>query len=147
METLLIETQPAVLKWIQKVALEGEAYTNEEFEIYSENNMQDIDAPWAPPESADEGGKTTEKEIEGDVRQEKLTTEGKAEAEKDSGVEAKTEGEATAEEGETKADDGGGDTRAVKAGGDELEPNPAIGDPETDMQELMKGIENLQIKG
>ncbi|GAB1311623.1 Arb2 domain-containing protein [Madurella fahalii] len=37
-EQLLIEAQLGVLGWIQQVALEGEAYKNEEFEIIGEEN-------------------------------------------------------------------------------------------------------------
>lgn len=39
---LLIETQPAVLKWIQDVALKGEAYRNDDFEIFGDDLEGDL---------------------------------------------------------------------------------------------------------
>ncbi|KAK3987449.1 Arb2 domain-containing protein [Cladorrhinum sp. PSN332] len=46
-EMLLIETQASVLKWIQEVALEGQTYKNEEFEIYGdEDEDEEVDQGW-----------------------------------------------------------------------------------------------------
>ncbi|KAK4125268.1 hypothetical protein N657DRAFT_633134 [Parathielavia appendiculata] len=59
-ETMLIEAQPAVLNWIQQVALEGETYKNVVLRIFGEEGTgittEKIDSPWAAPEiEPDEG--------------------------------------------------------------------------------------------
>lgn len=54
MEQLLIEAQSSVLGWIQQVALEGEAYKNEEFEIIGEENGRYVEleeARWDLPKA------------------------------------------------------------------------------------------------
>ncbi|KAK3901511.1 Arb2 domain-containing protein [Staphylotrichum tortipilum] len=53
-ETIFIEAQPAVLRWIQQVALEEEAYKNEVLEIFGEEGngitSEELDLPWGAPE-------------------------------------------------------------------------------------------------
>lgn len=62
METLLVEAQPAVLKWIQGVALKGEDYKNEVFEIFGEK-PDEIDTPWGQSgsDTAEEHGEAKDK--------------------------------------------------------------------------------------
>jgi len=53
-ETMLIDAQPAVLKWIQKVALEGEAYKNEVVEVFGDEGgvtSEETDSPWGISEA------------------------------------------------------------------------------------------------
>ncbi|KAK4231069.1 Arb2 domain-containing protein [Podospora fimiseda] len=45
-EMLFIVTQPSVLKWIQDVALEGEAYKNKEFEVFGGEDDEEDDQTW-----------------------------------------------------------------------------------------------------
>ena len=48
-ETMLIDAQPAVLKWIQQVALEGEAYKNEVVDILGDGcgiTTEETDSSW-----------------------------------------------------------------------------------------------------
>ena len=64
-ETMLIDAQPAVLKWIQKVALEGEAYKNEAVEVFGDEGgitSVETDSPWGIPEAdAAPGNETAQK--------------------------------------------------------------------------------------
>lgn len=64
-ETMLIDAQPAVLKWIQQVALKGEAYKNEVVEVFGDEGgvkSEEIDSPWGAPEAdAVQDYKTTQK--------------------------------------------------------------------------------------
>ena len=65
-EMLLIETQPAVLKWIQDVALQGGAYKNDDFEIFGDDIEGDL-----PEDMLDQGwgGDYGEKEeVDGEAR-------------------------------------------------------------------------------
>jgi hypothetical protein len=54
-ETMLIETQPAVLSWMQEVALQGEAYKNEVVDIFGEEDSgittEEPYPTWGPPET------------------------------------------------------------------------------------------------
>ena len=59
-ETMLIDAQPAVLKWIQRVALQGEAYKNEVVAILGDGcgiTTQETDSSWGMVETdaTDEG--------------------------------------------------------------------------------------------
>ena len=65
-EMLLIETQPAVLKWIQDVALQGEAYKNDDFEIFGDDIEGDL-----PEDMLDQGwggGYGEKEEVDGEAR-------------------------------------------------------------------------------
>ncbi|KAL2136014.1 hypothetical protein VTI74DRAFT_5901 [Chaetomium olivicolor] len=84
-ETMLIEAQPAILKWIQQVALEGDAYKNEEFEIFGEEGTgittERPDSPWGAeiadavdletPDEKDADKKIKEMEKAADVKAKK----------------------------------------------------------------------------
>jgi hypothetical protein len=90
-ETMLIEAQPAVLRWIEQVVMEGEAYKNVDFEIFGEEGTaittEQLDSPWGAPETDANG--------ENDADAEKATTEvqhetGKAGMVKDGNVSGDT---------------------------------------------------------
>jgi hypothetical protein len=65
-ETALIEAQPAVLQWMQQVALEGAAYKNEAIEILGDEiggvTTEELDSPWGAPEVDAAEGNAVQKE-------------------------------------------------------------------------------------
>lgn len=93
---MLIEAQPAVLNWIQQMALEGEAYKNEEFELFGEEGTaittEELDSPWgAETTGAAESEKVVEEKGQKDVGgMVKETEAGTGAAEK--GIEQEAEG-------------------------------------------------------
>ncbi|KAJ4298751.1 hypothetical protein N0V88_003783 [Collariella sp. IMI 366227] len=84
-ETMLIEAQPAVLNWIQQAALEGEAYKNEEFELFGEEGTvittEELDSPWGTEttgaaESEKVVGEKGRKDVGGMVKETEVGTGG-----------------------------------------------------------------------
>jgi hypothetical protein len=65
-ETMLIEAQPAVLSWMQQVALEGEAYKNAVVEIYGEEEVGQRSSWWGVPE--ENGNQDNEAETQKDTK-------------------------------------------------------------------------------
>ncbi|KAK4136941.1 hypothetical protein BT67DRAFT_398629 [Trichocladium antarcticum] len=122
-EMLLVEAQPAILKWIQEVALEGEAYKNEVFEIFGEK-PEDVDTPWGPRGSDTDAEQGEVKDMQG-----------------------------TAADGDVQGDGGdfnprsvGGDAPEIK--GERGEPKASIAKDSPnikDVAELEMGVERLKV--
>jgi hypothetical protein len=121
-ETLLVEAQPAVLKWIQEVALKGEDYKNEVFEIFGEK-PDDIDTPWGQP-----GSDTAEEH-------------GEAKDKKESDSADKAEGD----DGEPKSGPAGV-TSEIKGDGGKPKPSLVEATPDIkDLSDVAKGVKTLKI--
>jgi hypothetical protein len=146
---MLIDAQPAVLEWIQRVALEGDAYENEELEIFGEEGTgittEALDSPWGDP--AEENGTTADEKEE--VKLPDSTAKG------DVG-EVGDQGNQSAKTGDTKARGNGKEAQtdekamagAEKVEGGEAESKPSpIGEAHEagELADLVKRTDDVQI--
>jgi hypothetical protein len=158
-ETMLIDAQPAVLKWIEQVAMEGEAYKNVEFEIFGEEGTgittEQLDSPWGAPETDANG--------ENDTEAEKKTTEVQDETVKDDKTVKDDNMETTTQKKDDKAkgDKGkveGNTVQAAKVGNApkdaHLQKDAGSGESlfghsaeASDMKDLVQELKDLNTKG
>lgn len=157
-ETMLIETQSAVLSWIQEVALQGEAYKNEVVEIFGEEggsmSTEEPYPTWGPPETdaAEDKGKGKAKEDTKEDTEDTKTPDGTV---KNDGGEAQTnqnvdkldsnKAMASGQAVEAKKDDKVEVMKAETNGNIPTLPPASDGPEAKDMKDLVEEIRDLTI--
>ncbi|KAK4149289.1 hypothetical protein C8A00DRAFT_38107 [Chaetomidium leptoderma] len=139
-ETMLIEAQPAVLEWIQEVALEGAAYKNAVIEVFGEEGSgittEELDSAWGAPET------NASEEDEAKAR-----TEVKAKSNRANGDGREEQESAEVEDDKTKtsvkaAKDGQSENNRVNGGGSEAQ-EPASDTAKADVK--AQAVEDSQV--
>ncbi|KAK4239149.1 hypothetical protein C8A03DRAFT_32764 [Achaetomium macrosporum] len=150
-ETMLIDAQPAVLSWIQRVALEGDVYKNEEMEIFGEEGTgitaEALDSPWT--DAAEENGtQANEKE---EVKVPDSTAKGgcaEARVQDNPSVKAADNGAKTGPKEAQIYEEAKADVKKVEGGESEPRPSPAGEAHEAEeLADLAKRTDDVKIVG
>jgi hypothetical protein len=155
-ETMLIEAQPAVLCWMQQVALEGEAYKNAVVEIYGEEEVGQRSSWWGVPE--ENGNEDNEAETQKDTKgadgkvkdggevqinqRDDKARDDNPEATGNSTEANDSNAPANGSVAQTEGNDGAG-VEVVEVGGGKAKP--VDGPNAQDMKDLVKEIKDLKI--
>ncbi|KAK4041973.1 Arb2 domain-containing protein [Parachaetomium inaequale] len=148
-ETMLIEAQPAVLNWMQQVALEGEAYKNAVVEIYGEEEVGQGSSWWGVPDNGNDENEAETQTKDTEAADDEVKDGGEAQINQENGKASGSNAQANDNNApangnvvQAVGNDGAGVGMVEAQGG---KAKPVDGPNAQDMKDLVKEIKDLKI--